>query len=64
MPISRDKVIERLCALLSEVNSIKYQWSVASDCICNESDNNYRMDEEVLEYVEQAVRAKLYGEDK
>ena len=64
MPLSRDKVIERLCLLLSEVNSVKYRWSVASDCICNESDNNYRMDEEVLEFVEQAVRDKLYGEDK
>lgn len=64
MPLSRDKVIERLCLLLSEVNIVKYRWSVASDCICNESDNNYRMDEEVLEYVEQAVRVKLYGEDK
>jgi hypothetical protein len=64
MPLSKDKVIDRLCALLSEVNTVKFRWSVSSDCICGESDENYRMDEEVLEFVERSVRAKLYGGNK
>ncbi len=59
--MNREEVISRMCKLASKVNTEKFKWSLPSDCFCEESTGSFsfQFDEEVLEFIEQAVKDKL-----
>lgn len=61
----RQEVIERLCALVEEVNERKFGWQIASDCFCGRVDAtnapwwDYQFEEQMLEFIETAVHKAL-----
>jgi hypothetical protein len=59
-------VIERLCALVTEVGSRKYKFTAAHDCFCGVNplgiDGDFRVDESILIFIEQTVEEKLNEE--
>lgn len=61
---SKKEVIERLCKLASYV-AAQHGWRIASDCFCHQSGteeyDGFRVDEETIEFIEQAVNEKLRG---
>ena len=55
----KEKVINRLCDLVTEVGIKQFKSRLAHDCFCNESvvsDEYFNCDNEVLEFIETAVR--------
>lgn len=59
---TKQEVISRLCALASEVGREVFDNMCASDCFCIESktfENDFLFDDIVLEWIEEAVRAKI-----
>lgn len=68
--MNASEVIERLCKLQEEVQSV-FEYQNAADCFCGKGvywnmigydgtyDNGYRNDGKALEFIEQAVREKL-----
>jgi hypothetical protein len=57
--MTRQEVITRLCELVSLVNAEVFQFRVASDCFCEEGNVNFQFEEEVIRFIEDAVKEKL-----
>jgi hypothetical protein len=57
--MTKAKVIERLCALCSEVGDAVYQHSYATDCFCGPDTTNFQFEEIILKYIEEAVKEKI-----
>ena len=49
----------RLCALVSEVGEKKFKHELVHDCICGDNPIGERVDEPVIEFIEEAVRNAL-----
>jgi len=60
--MNKDQVIKRLCALSSNVGSRKFKSSIPHDCFCEDGKNScfsFQFDEQIIEFIEQAVNEKL-----
>ncbi len=60
--MDKQDVIERLCALATEVMKREFECRLAADCFCGKNKfnvGNYSLDREVLEFIERAVRKEL-----
>jgi hypothetical protein len=65
--LRKDTVISRLCSLCSYVAETEFNNSISSDCFCNvkQTDSNvFYFDEKILEYIEDAVFARLRRHNK
>lgn len=71
-PLSAGDVVERLCALQSEVANYLDDWSSAADCFCGRGgfwnatsgyggtfEEGYRNDGKALEFIERVVREAI-----
>ena len=59
---TKQDVISRFCALASEVGEEVFLHKYAHDCFCGNNktfENDFRFDDIVLEFIEDAVRAKI-----
>ena len=59
---TKQDVIERFCALASEVGGEVFHYSYASDCFCGKNKpmpDGFHFDDAVLEWIEEAVRARI-----
>ncbi len=70
MRLDREEVVKRLCALSSTVMTRRFGCDLAADCFCEDARqrrpdriDEYRFDQEVLEFIEQAVKEKLEKAD-
>ena len=65
---TKQEVITRLCALVTEVGVVKYKNSVTYDCFCGANPLGNRkyfaVGEEIIEFIESAVTEKLSKEDE
>ena len=62
----KQDVIERLCKLAAKVGE-HYEYQYAHDCFCHQSEQSlmdFRFEEEILEFIEEAVESKIGGETK
>ena len=60
MFLTKDEIVKQLCELCTDVNSRVFDYTVATDCFCNKpEDENYRFDEEVLEFIKEAIEEKI-----
>lgn len=67
MSLDKHEVIERLCMLASDVGSKHFDNDFAHDCFCglakgpfqNCGASNYRFDETVIVFIEEAVKAAI-----
>lgn len=61
--LTKKEVQERLCALAAEVMDRRFKFSCAADCFCGRvppvDPGDYRFDEEVMSFIEGAVRSQL-----
>lgn len=63
--MDKSEVIEALCVLADKVGEHKFKHTVASDCFCQKvgpPDELFRFDEEVLQFIKDAVDEKLNKE--
>lgn len=63
--MNKQEVIERLCKLTSKVANEKFKWDLPADCVCGVrslSGADYRFDERVLKFIEDAVEVALGGD--
>ena len=61
--MERKQVIERLCALVTEVGSQNFNDILPHDCFCGNntfSGDNFQCDDKIIEFIEYAVREKIY----
>ena len=61
MSNTKQDVIERLCKLAAKVGE-HYGYSYAHDCFCHQSEQSlfdFRFDDEILEFIEDAVESKM-----
>lgn len=58
------EVVDALCVLADKVCKHKFNYTVASDCFCQNGgpDELFRFDEEVLQFIKNAVDEKLNKE--
>lgn len=63
--LEKAEVIEALCILADKVGEHKFNHTVASDCFCENGDPEeyFRFDEEVLQFIKDAVDEKLNKEN-
>ena len=64
MYIDREEVTIRLCELAVKVGKTKFKYVLAHDCFCSErsgNDKDFRFDEDVLDYIVEAVNMRLRG---
>lgn len=62
MNLDKSEVIQRFCKLASKVGEVKFKHKIPHDCFCKEkcyNQNYFQFDEEVLEFIEDAVNDKL-----
>ena len=59
--MEKQAVIERLCQLTTDVMAHGFNFSEPADCFCNEDlqDNNFQFSEDVILFIEAAVKEKL-----
>lgn len=65
--IKKEKVLERLCEISSEVMDAMYNCSKPADCFCGDNPghpNHFQFSEEVLSFIEDAVREKIGRESQ
>lgn len=65
MNLDKSEVIERLCELASKVGEVRFKHKIPHDCFCednNPTQENFQFDEEVLEFITDAVNEKLKGD--
>jgi len=62
--MDKSEVIEALCELADKVGEHIFNHTVASDCFCENGgpDELFRFDEEVLQFIKDAVDEKLNKE--
>ena len=63
----KQEIIERLCALLDEVNREHFDTQNANDCFCGKVDYDilhFQNNHVCLEFVEQTVREKIQSSKK
>lgn len=62
--MDKSEVIEALCILANEAGEHRFNHTVASDCFCQYSgpDESFLFDEEVLQFIKDAVDEKLNRE--
>ncbi len=61
MSNTKEETIERLCKLVTKIGE-HFEHRYAHDCFCHEADPNwddFRCDDEVLDFIEEAVNEKL-----
>lgn len=56
--MEKQEVIERLCDLCADVGE-HFEYYYAADCFCDDDDKDFRFEEEVLEFIENAVKEKI-----
>ena len=62
MNLDKLEVIQRFCKLSSKVGEVKFKHKIPQDCFCNEkcyNQNYFQFGEEVLEFIEDAVKDRL-----
>ena len=57
--MEKKKVIERFCALASKVGEEQFHSTLPTDCFCGEEIAGFQFSEKVLDFIEEAVEAKL-----
>ena len=63
MLLTKPEIIKKLCDLCTHVNSKVFDYTLATDCFCDKpEDENYRFNQEVLEFIRQAVSEKISKE--
>ncbi len=61
---TRKELHERLCAIVGLIQNDVFEFSLATDCFCGENNctadhQSYRFDTKVLDFIEDAVKAKI-----
>ena len=59
---TKDEVVQRLCMICTEIQHYKHKYETPADCFCSKSevvDDQYRFDMDIVQYIEDAVHAKL-----
>lgn len=65
MNLDKSEVLQRFCEIASYVGMAKFKHKIPHDCFCRDSNSdqeNFQFDEEVLEFIADAVNEKLKGE--
>jgi hypothetical protein len=58
--MTKQKTIERLCALTDFVAKIRFNHAIPADCFCGFNDSKHHTtDEAVIEYIERAVHDRV-----
>ena len=55
----KEQVITRLCELCTLVGEKVYNHQKAHDCFCSSSKRDWQFDEDILKFIEEAVRGKI-----
>jgi hypothetical protein len=58
--MTQQEVLERLCALCTEVMAREFGYEVAADCFCNSKHNpGFQFSPQIIRFIEEAVTARL-----
>lgn len=65
--MTKQEVLERLCALVTTVGELEFDSTLSHDCFCGRidvDDRYFRVEEEVIDFIVDAVREKLFKGEK
>jgi len=62
--MKKKEIIARFCKLSTKVNNDFFKFEFAADCFCGDNNistkmNDFRFDEEIIKFIEDAVDKKL-----
>lgn len=60
--MTKQEAKERMCKLCGEVARSVWNWRHSSDCFCRENPHYNTVEECVIAYIEDAVKAKMKAE--